>query len=200
MALTNERRDLYSKLLEPRRTPLVILTHNRLRPVYSDLSVSDPIDVDLPIPHGNRILLKLEHLAETSPTGSFYDRVYPWLFLRAESEGFIHSERTPIIEASVGNAGAAFAYVAGELGYENPIVLLPEDIYGARKQQIIKLGADVRYSPPKIGPIGYIHKLEEVLAIDWRKHGRPRKGGRSLYAISKIRKAYGSKSQPKPKS
>ena len=132
--------------------------------------------------------MKLEHLAETSPTGSFYDRVFPWLFLRAEADGFIQPGRTPIIEASVGNAGAAFAYVARELGYRRPIVLLPEDIYEARKQQIVELGADIRYSPPRVGPIGYIDMLERMLADDWRKHGRPRKGGRALYAISKIRK------------
>ncbi len=188
MPLPDDRQALYLRLLDRKPTPLAILTNKRLRIVFGDLSVSDPISVDVPIPHGNRILLKLEHLAETSPTGSFYDRVFPWLFLRAEADGFIRPSRTPLIEASVGNAGAAFAYVARELGYKNPIVLLPEDIYGARKQQIIKLGADVRYSPPKIGPIGYIRMLESMLADDWQKHGRPRKGGRSLYAISKIRK------------
>lgn len=188
MHLSGDRCDLYLRLLHRERSPLVVLTNNRLRVVFGDLSISDPIPVDLPVPHGNRILLKLEHLAETSPTGSFYDRVYPWLFLRAEADGFIQPGRTPIIEASVGNAGAAFAYVARELGYRHPIVLLPEDIYGARKQQILGLGADVRYSPPRIGPIGYIHMLERMLAEDWHEHGRPRKGGRSLYAISKIRK------------
>lgn len=188
MRLPGDRCELYLRLLHRERSPLVVLTNNRLRVVFGDLSVSDPVPVNLPVPHGNRILLKLEHSAETSPTGSFYDRIYPWLFLRAEAEGFIHPDRTPIIEASVGNAGAAFAYVARELGYRRPIVLLPEDIYGARKQQILDLGADVRYSPPRIGPIGYIHMLERMLAEDWREHGRPRKGGKSLYAISKIRK------------
>ncbi len=188
MRMPNKRSDLYLRLLAREPTPLLILTNNQLRVVFGNLTVSEPIAVHLPVPHGNRILLKLEHLAETSPTGSFYDRVYPWLFLRAEAEGFIHPDRTLIIEASVGNAGAAFAYVALELGYRRPIVLLPEDIYGARKQQILELGADVRYSPPRIGPIGYIHMLERMLADDWRIHGRPRKDGKSLYAISKIRK------------
>lgn len=188
MGLPDDRCELYLRLLHRERSPLVVLTNNRLRVVFGDLRVSEPIPVDLPVPHGNRILLKLEHLAETAPTGSFYDRVFPWLFLRAEADGFIQPGRTPIIEASVGNAGAAFAYVARELGYRRPIVLLPKDIYGARKQQILDLGAEVRYSPPRIGPIGYIHMLERMLADDWRKHGRPSKGGRSLYAISKIRK------------
>ncbi len=188
MPLPEDRQALYLRLLDRKPTPLAILTNDQMRVVFSDLSISDAIPVDLPVPNDNRILMKLEHLAETSPTGSFYDRVYPWLFLRAEAQGFIHPDRTPIIEASVGNAGAAFAYVARELGYRRPVVLLPEDIYGARKQQIIDLGADVRYSPPRVGPIGYIRMLEQMLADDWRRHGRPRRGGKSLYAISKIRK------------
>ncbi len=204
MHLSRDRCERYLRLLHHERSPLVVLTNNQFRVVFGDLCVSDPIPVDLRVPHGNRILLKLEHLSETSPTGSFYDRVVPWLFVRAEAEGFIHPNRTPLIEASVGNAGAAFAYAARELGYNHPTVLLPEDIYPARIKQIRELEraergepflvngspfrVNIEYSPKRIGPIGYIHMLERMLAEDWREHGRPRKGSKSLYPISKIRK------------
>lgn len=110
MRLPGDQCEGYLRLLHHERSALVVLTNSQLRVVFGDLRVCEPITVDLPVPHGNRILLKLEHLAETSPTGSFYERVYPWLFLRAEADGFIHPDRTPLVEASVGNAGTAFAY------------------------------------------------------------------------------------------
>lgn len=85
MRLPGDRCERYLRLLHRERSPLVVLTNNQFRVVFGDLRVSEPISVDLPVPHGNRILLKLEHLAETSPTRSFYDRVYPLLFLRAKT-------------------------------------------------------------------------------------------------------------------
>jgi cysteine synthase len=186
MHLSAARMGLYSRLLSRSASPLVVITNNRFQLLYGDMSVSRP--VSLPIAHGNRIAIKLEHLQETSPTGSFYDRLYPWLFFRAESRGFIHPARTHLIECSVGNAGAAFAGTAQSLGYRNPIVIMPADIYPARTEQVRGFGAEVLFSPTNIGPSGYIQLLEEMLAEDWRRHGRPTKRNSSLYPISKIRK------------
>lgn len=188
MRLPMDRRAAFSRLLNRSPTPLVVLTNDRVRLIGLDAGVNSSIPVDMPIPNGNRILLKLEHLGAYCSTGSFYDRLYPWLFLRAELAGFIHPARTRLIECSVGNAGAAFASVARVLGYKNPLVLLPADIYPSRVRQIKELDAEVVFSPSCVGPIGYIKLLEEMLADDWRNHGRPKKGGSSLFPISKIRK------------
>jgi len=191
LELSGGRRNAYAALFNRERvpSPLALLTDHCIQIIRSDGTITEPLIVALPIPNGNRILLKLEHLRETSPTGSFYDRIYPWLFLRAESEGYIHPDRTRLIECSVGNAGAAFAYVAKKLGYSTPIVILPKDIYPARIRQITDLKADIRFSPSNVGAVGYIQMLEEILAEDWGRYGRPRKGsGSTLYPISKIRK------------
>ena len=59
MHLSGDRCERYLRLLHHERSPLVVLTNNQLRVVFGDLRVSEPISVDLPVPHGNRILLKL---------------------------------------------------------------------------------------------------------------------------------------------
>lgn len=188
LRLPEDRRRAFSRLLNRWPTPLVVLTNDRVRLIGLDAGVNSSIPVDMPIPNGNRILLKLDHFGTFLSTGSFYDRLYPWLFLRAELAGFIHPARTRVVEGSVGNAGAAFAHVARVLGYKKRCVLLPADIYPARIRQIEKLGAEVMFSPSRVGAIGYIELLEEMLAEDWCKHGRPKKGGSALFPISKIRK------------
>lgn len=188
LGLPSNRRDAYAALFYRVPSSLALLTDRRVQLIKSDGTITKPVTVDLSIPNGNQIILKLEHLRETSPTGSFYDRIYPWLFFRAESEGYIHPATTRVIECSVGNAGAAFANVANKLGYNSPLVILPKDIYPARVQQIRELKAAIEFSPPHVGAAGYIRMLEDNLAEDWRKHGRPRRGGGSaLYSISKIR-------------
>ncbi len=167
-------------------TPLIVLADRNL--TFITNRVKQIVAVDLHIPNRNRIILKLEHLAETSPTGSLYDRLYAWLFLRAEEAGYIKPGESPVIEASVGNAGAAFARTACFLGYKKPIVILPEDIYPARIQQIKDLGADLIFSPAKIGPIGYVNLLEEIIREDWKRKGKLGRDFSRLYPISKIRK------------
>lgn len=137
------------------------------------------------IPNHNRIVLKLEHLTRYCPTGSGYDRVYPFLLKRAEEKGFICPQSTRLIECSVGNAGAAFCFAARFLGYKRYTVILPQDIYPARIDQIRQLGGKILFSPPRIGPYGYIKMLQNILE---RKKQIKKDGIFRLYPVSKIRK------------
>lgn len=185
--ISPERRRLIVELIEASlNTPTVVLTDRKL--TYASPTGMHYRDIPLRIPNANRIVLKCEHLSAYSPTGSMYDRLYPWLFLRAEELGVISPETTDVIECSVGNAGAAFAYVARRLGYRSPTVIVPADIYDARIDQIASfLEARVLFSPENIGPLGYIRLLEEML--DERRARTARcTSGRRLYPISKIRR------------
>lgn len=167
-------------------TPTVVLTDRRL--TYCSPAGVHQRGIPLRIPHANRIILKCEHLSAYSPTGSMYDRLYPWLFLRAEELGTVSPETTDLIECSIGNAGAAFAHVAHQLGYPTPTVILPADIYDARIDQITSIpGTDIRFSPEKIGPLGYVRLLEDLLR-ERRSRTARRATGRRLHPISKIRK------------
>ena len=186
-SFSERRHRLYQRLLSrPVATPLCILQENKL------LYITDRIvivrEVDFWVPHSNRILLKLEHLQDFSSTGSLYDRLYPWLFQQAEELGYIRPGVTPVIECSVGNAGAAFCHTARMLGYDSATVVLPTDIYASRKQQLLELGAQLEYSPPHIGPIGYVRLLEEMLRDNWRRKGKFGRDLTRLYPVSKIRK------------
>ena len=181
------RRRLIVELIEASlNTPTVVLTDRKL--TYATPTGTHHREIPLRIPNANRIVLKCEHLSAFSPTGSMYDRLYPWLFLRAEELGVISPETTDVIECSVGNAGAAFAHVAQRLGYRTPTVIVPADIYDSRIDQIARfLESRVLFSPENIGPMGYIRLLEEMLAERRARTARC-SGDRRLYPISKIRR------------
>src|SRR5262245_46615483 len=110
-------------------------------------------------PNGNRIWAKLEY---ENPTESAFDRVYPGLFESAESDGRIVPGVTPVIECSTGNAGASFAWVAKELGYESHVII-HADAPGARIAQLERLGAKVILSPAGQYGAGYVGVLNTIL-------------------------------------
>ncbi len=182
----SRRKQIFDLIKVVSDTPIIML-EDHLLSYYARGEVFRR-EVGLSVPNSNRIILKCEHLSSYSPTGSMYDRVYPWLFLRAEERGFISPRSTRLVECSIGNAGAAFAYVARELGYKERSVILPSDIYGARIDQVRNwLGTDVVFSPEYIGPLGYIRLLEEMLSEN-RKDRKLKRTTLRLYPISKIRK------------
>src|SRR5688572_25094453 len=63
------------------------------------------------VPNGNKIFAKEEY---QNPTGSHYDRVYPYLLYEAEKRGVISPSTTTIVENSSGNAGASAAWACRE--------------------------------------------------------------------------------------
>lgn len=180
------QRQIFGLIEAASNTPIIVLEDQLL--TYCTQKHVFKRKVGLCIPNSNRIIMKCEHLSSYSPTGSMYDRVYPWLFLRAEERGFISPQSTRLIECSIGNAGAAFAHVARELGYKERSVILPSDIYRARIDQVSNwLGTDVVFSPKYIGPLGYIRLLEEMLTEN-RENRKLNCTTLRLYPVSKIRK------------
>lgn len=162
--ISKERFKLYEKILWSKPTPLYRV-HK------------------IPVPNNNIILAKEEW---KSPTGSGFDRVYPYLFLLAELRGFIVPGVTPVIEASTGNAGAAFARIAKLLGYKASVII-HADAPVARIKQIKSFGANIIYSPAGQYAAGYVKLLKKVLAQDKKNEGgKLGENQKRLYCITKV--------------
>lgn len=135
------------------------------------------------VPNGNRIWAKEEF---RNPTESAFDRVYPQLFQMLEERGCIVPYVTPVIECSLGNAGASFAWTAKELGYK-ATVITNADTPPARIQQIRSLGAEVIFSPPLEYGTGYVKLLNQLLERDRiEKGGKAGENPERLFAVTKI--------------
>ena len=104
------------------RTPLV-----RLNRVTADV--------------GPEVFLKLEWYG---PTGSLKDRIYLYMFERAEARGEL-ARGMRVLECSTGNAGIACAFVAGVKGYKCTIVM-PEGMSDERKKIMRAYGADLVFT------------------------------------------------------
>src|SRR5689334_18676530 len=126
-------------------------------------------------PNGNRIFAKLEY---QNPGGSHYDRVYLTLFRYLEEKGEIKPGITHLVESTTGNAGASFAWIASQLGYECTVII-PEDVADARKRQILDRGARLVLSPPGKYVAGVIRHLQHYLV----EHKEEYKSGR-LYCLN----------------
>ncbi len=169
-----------------RHTPTLVLQRDQAFLWKASCLNSGPSGVF--VPNGNRIVLKLEHMPTTSPTGSLYDRLYPWLFELAENTGRVIPTETHVVECSVGNAGAAFAHAARTRGYKHYTVILPSDIYSSRIEHVRALGANIVFSPELIGPRGYIEILENMVRDRYRHRVPGKRRVREFCPISKIRR------------
>lgn len=170
---SEEQEVRYSRLIEKRQaTPLAVIEGNVFTLCRDGRCWSWAIPWKFP--NGNRLILKLEHLSKYNPSGSLYDRLYPYLFRQWEERGFIRpgENGTPVIECSAGNAGAAFCHTAAKLGYRNHTILVPRDIYPARIEQVASFGGNVKLSPSGMGELGYIRMIEELLSKDSKGKGR----------------------------
>jgi cysteine synthase len=135
------------------------------------------------VPHGNRIWAKEEF---RNPTESAFDRVYPGLFQILEERGSIVPFVTPVIECSLGNAGASFAWTAKQLGYK-ATVITNADTPPARIQQIKSYGAKVIFSPALEYGTGYVKLLNHLLERDRiKKGGKAGENSERLFAVTKI--------------
>jgi cysteine synthase A len=88
------------------------------------------------------IYLKIEWFG---PTGSLKDRIYLWMFERAEARGDLKPGMR-VLECSTGNAGIACAFVAAVKGYRCTIVM-PEGMSDERKKIMRAYGADLVFTP-----------------------------------------------------
>lgn len=128
-----------------------------------------------------RVFIKDE---SQGPTGSTFDRLYHRLMYGAERAGYIAHGVTPLIECSTGNAGAAFARAARELGYHSTVLSLTT-IPEQRKVQLRSYADDVVLLEG-IGPSTYIEELGRRLAEDRKNKGKLGEDQTRLFAITKI--------------
>lgn len=86
----------------------------------------------------DNLLAKAEFL---NPTGSIKDRMASWIINDAEEKGLLKKGDT-IVEATSGNAGISFAWLAAERGYKIKIVM-PSNMSQERKQMLRYYGAEL---------------------------------------------------------
>jgi len=96
----------------------------------------------------NNLFVKLEY--ENKPTGSHYDRVYPYL-LECLEKISITPDKFVLVENSSGNATPAFGFFAKKLGYET-IAFLPAELSKVRQKLSIE-------------------QCDKVVVADEEKHG-----------------------------
>ena len=76
-----------------------------------------------------------------NPSGSIKDRMASYIINHAEENGLIKKGDT-IIEATSGNSGIAFAFLASERGYKC-IIIMPSNMSEERKQMLRLYGAEL---------------------------------------------------------
>src|SRR5204863_686690 len=106
------------------------------------------------------VFLKLEWYG---PTGSLKDRIYLYMFERAEARGeLVRGMR--VLECSTGNAGIACAWVAAVKGYACTIVM-PEGMSEERKKIMRAYGAELVFTKGGESDVDLsLQKLGEIRA------------------------------------
>jgi cysteine synthase A len=105
-------------------------------------------------------------------TGSLKDRIYLYMFERAEARGDLRPGMS-VLECSTGNAGIACAWVAAVKGYPCTIVM-PEGMSDERKKLMRAYGASLVFTPGGESDVDLaLQRLEEIRAADPRRHWVP---------------------------
>lgn len=108
------------------------------------------------------VYLKLEWYG---PTGSVKDRIYLYMFERAEARGELRPGMR-VLECSTGNAGIACAFVAAVKGYSCTIVM-PEGMSEERKKLMRAYGADLVFTPGGESDVDLaLQRLQEIRGGD----------------------------------
>lgn len=76
-----------------------------------------------------------------NPSGSIKDRMASYIINHAEENGLIKKGDT-IVEATSGNSGIAFAFLAAERGYKC-VIIMPSNMSEERKQMLRLYGAEL---------------------------------------------------------
>ena len=76
-----------------------------------------------------------------NPSGSIKDRMASYIINDAEKNGLIKKGDT-IVEATSGNSGIAFAFLAAERGYKC-VIIMPSNMSEERKQMLRLYGAEL---------------------------------------------------------
>jgi cysteine synthase A len=109
---------------------------------------------------GNTPLLKISDriwakFEGQNPSGSIKDRMATWIINDAEKRGLIKKGDT-IVEATSGNSGIAFAFLAAERGYKC-VIVMPSNMSEERKQMLRLYGAELIEVPDG--------KFDEAIAL-----------------------------------
>ncbi|HOU75873.1 MAG TPA: cysteine synthase family protein [Candidatus Dojkabacteria bacterium] len=111
------------------------------------------------IPHRNiNIYAKLESY---NPTGSIKYRMAKYMLEQAVKAQKLKTDYT-IIEATTGNTGIAFAYLAKRNGFKM-IAVMPENQTIERVKLMKNYGAEIILTPANEGPTGAINKRNELV-------------------------------------
>src|SRR5438067_3812516 len=106
------------------------------------------------------------------PSGSLKDRIYLWMFERAEARGDLKPGMR-VLECSTGNAGIACAFVAAVKGYRCTIVM-PEGMSEERKKIMRAYGAELVFTPGGESDVDLsLERLNEIRAKDPARYWVP---------------------------
>jgi cysteine synthase len=103
------------------------------------------------------LLAKLEFF---NPLNSVKDRIGHAMIESMEASGLI-GPKTVVIEPTSGNTGIALAFVCAVKGYRL-ILTMPESMSVERRKMILILGAEIEFTPAKLGMRGAIERANAL--------------------------------------
>ena len=109
------------------------------------------------------VFVKLESF---NPAGSIKDRPALFMIEEAERQGKL-SQDSIILEATSGNTGIGLAMVAAIKGYPL-VIVMPENMSEERKKVLSAYGAQLIFTPAKLGMKGAVEKAEQLAQEDKR--------------------------------
>jgi cysteine synthase A len=109
------------------------------------------------------VYVKLESF---NPAGSIKDRPALFMIETAEKQGKLNQESI-ILEATSGNTGIGLAMVAAIKGYRL-VIVMPENMSEERKKLLAAYGAELVFTPAKLGMKGAVAKAQQMAAEDER--------------------------------
>ncbi len=97
-----------------------------------------------------------------NPGGSVKDRAGLWIIREAEMSGHLTPDKI-ILDATSGNTGIAYAWIARVKGYRVTLAV-PANVTPERKRILRALGAELRFTDPREGSDGAIREARRLAA------------------------------------